>query len=44
MVLAHKWKRRSMEQHRRPKRNTSIYGQLIYDAGGKNQQNKEAAF
>ena len=33
-----------MEQHRRPQMNTYIYGQLIYDTGGKNQQNKKADF
>ena len=44
MVLAQNWKHRSMGQNKRSKMNIYIYGQLIYDIGGKNQQNKKATF
>ena len=38
MVLAQKRKYRSMEQNKSPEINSSTYGQLIYDKGGKNIQ------
>ena len=41
MVLAQKQKYRLMEQDRKPRNNPSIYGQLIYDKGGKNIQWKK---
>ena len=35
MVLAQKWKYRSVEDHRKPRNKSMQYGQLIYNNGGK---------